>query len=65
MSTAETIFEKARSLPPARQNEVLDFVEFLLAKPDDRTAEDREWAAFSTSQLASAYGPEDAIYDKE
>lgn len=32
MTTAEQIFEKARSLPSDKQNEALRFVDFLLAR---------------------------------
>jgi hypothetical protein len=64
MSTAEIIFEKAKTLPDGLQSEVLHFVEFLLTRyePD---AEDKEWACFSAGELLTAYGPADAVYDEE
>jgi len=64
MSTAEVIFEKAKHLPDGLQSEVLHFVEFLLTRSEPE-AEDKEWASFSASQLLTAYGPEDAVYDEE
>jgi len=64
MSTAEVIFERAKGLPDGLQSEVLHFVEFLLARYEPET-EDKEWARFSASQLLSAYGPADAVYDEE
>lgn len=42
MSTAELIFEKARSLPNDQQNEALRFVDFLLARRSAE-AEATEW----------------------
>ena len=42
MSTAELIFEKARSLPSDQQNEALRFVDFLLARRSAE-AEAAEW----------------------
>lgn len=42
MSTAELIYEKARSLPSDQQNEALRFVDFLLARRSAE-AEAAEW----------------------
>lgn len=42
MSTAELIFERARSLPNDKQNEALRFVDFLLARRSAE-AEAAEW----------------------
>jgi hypothetical protein len=42
MSTAEQIYEKARSLPSDKQNEALRFVDFLLARRSAE-AEAAEW----------------------
>lgn len=64
MSTAEAIFARAKELPAPRQAEVLDFVEFLRTR-EQAAAEAGEWASFSASQLAHAYGPADAIYDEK
>jgi hypothetical protein len=64
MSMAEVIFERASALPAERQAEALNFVDFLLAQEQART-EGTGWAAFSTSQLAHHYGPQDAVYDAD
>ena len=64
MSTVDVIVQHAQRLPEDRQQEVLAFIEFLLTRENTRR-ESREWAAFSTQQIASAYGPADAIYDQE
>ena len=64
MSTAEVIFEKSKDLPDSLQSDVLDFVEFLLARHEPE-AEDKEWASFSAKQLLTAYGPADIAYDEE
>ena len=42
MSTAELIFERARSLPTNQQKEALQFVDFLLARRSTE-AEAAEW----------------------
>ena len=34
MSTADTALEKLRALPPDRQQEVIDFIDFLAQKVD-------------------------------
>ena len=55
MSTAELIFERARSLPSDKQGEALRFVDFLIAR---RTAEAEaaEWRKLllQTQDLPSA-----------
>jgi hypothetical protein len=42
MSTAERIYEKARSLPSDKQNEALRFVDFLLSRRSAKS-EAAEW----------------------
>ena len=64
MSTAEAIFEKAKALPDDRQVEALHFLNFLLSQ-ERAQADAAEWAAFSNSQLAKQYGPDDSIYDRD
>ena len=64
MSTAEAIFEKAKALPDDRQAEVLHYLNFLLSQ-ERAEAEASEWAAFSSCQLATQYGPDDSIYDQD
>jgi hypothetical protein len=49
VSTAESIFQKAKALPGSLQTEVLDFVEFLERK---HASPQEDWAALSlTSAL--------------
>ena len=36
MTIEEAILEKLRGLPPVKQQEVLDFAEFLTAKPETK-----------------------------
>ena len=64
MSTAEAIYEKAKALPDQRQLEALHYVNFLLSQ-EKAQADSGEWAAFSESQLAKHYGPNDDVYDRE
>ena len=64
MSTAETIYEKAKTLPDNLQTEALHYLDYLLLRRQAEV-EDREWAQFSAAQLLAQYAPEDAIYDKE
>ncbi len=49
MLTAEKVSQEVQKLPDAFQKEVLDFVEFLLHKSQNETAqkEEREWNNFS------------------
>ena len=64
MSTAESIFEKAKALPDNRQIEALNFVNFLMSQ-EFAKAESSDWASFSGNQLSRQYCDEDAIYDKD
>ena len=64
MSTAEAIYEKAKALPDERQVEALNYLNFLLSQ-EQAKSESQEWAAFSSSQLANQYGPDDAVYDQD
>ena len=64
MSTAETIYERAKTLPDNLQAEALRYVDYLLLCRRAE-AEDREWVEFAASQLANLYAPEDAVYDEE
>jgi hypothetical protein len=65
MSTAELIYEKAKTLPEPLQTEALHYVDYLLARRGDGDEEAAEWARFSMQNLARAYGPADDIYDKD
>jgi hypothetical protein len=64
MSTAELIYDRAKSLPEELRQEALHYLDYLQQR---RQAErdDRDWAAMSAAELAQHYAPEDAIYDKE
>ncbi len=59
MTTTQAIIQHLQSLPDSKQQEVLDFVEFLDSKRQDRIGgvESTSWSTFS---LASAmHGMED------
>ena len=64
MSAAETIYERAKTLPDDLQTEALHYLDYLTLRRQAEM-EDREWAQFSAAQLLAQYAPEDAIYDKE
>jgi len=64
MTMAEAIYERAKTLPDDLQVEALRYLDYLFLCRQAET-EDREWPQFAASQLASQYGPEDAVYDKE
>jgi hypothetical protein len=64
MSTVESIFEKAKTLPDNRQIEALNFVNFLISQ-ELAQSEASEWAVFSARQLSRQYCNEDAIYDQD
>ncbi|MGQ9684617.1 MAG: DUF2281 domain-containing protein [Anaerolineae bacterium] len=69
MSAAETIHQYVQRLPQDLQAQVLDFVEYLLAKVEREAAqsEERDWLQFSLSSAmrgmeeedTPTYGPED------
>ena len=64
MSTAELIYEKAKTLPGTLQTEALHYVDFLLSRQEAKS-EDGDWARFSASQLEKQYPSADAIYDTD
>ena len=64
MSTAEAIYERAKTLPDDLQAEALHYLDYLMLCRQTEL-EDREWAQFAAGQLANQYAAEDAIYDKE
>ena len=65
MSTAELIYERAKSLPSDLQAEALHYLEYLAAAPAGEDRDGRDWSAFSATQLAAHYAPEDAVYDED
>lgn len=62
MSTAEMIFQKAKTLPEPLQTEALHYVDFLLSR-EEAKADASPWAKLSANQLEKHYAPADAIYD--
>ncbi len=64
MSTAEAIYEKAKSLPEDRRVEALRYLDFLLAG-ERAKHEAMHWAQFSSREMSKQYAPEDSIYDQD
>ena len=64
MSTAETIYERAKTLPAELQAEALHYLDYLALRRQSEM-ESREWSQFSATQLLAHYSPEDGVYDKE
>ena len=64
MSTAELIYDRAKSLPEELQREALHYLDYLRQRREAEN-EDRVWATLSAAQLARQYAEEDAIYDRE
>jgi hypothetical protein len=62
MSTAELIYEKAKTLPEPLQTEALHYVDYLLARQRDGDERAAEWTTFSAQQLARAYGENEPEY---
>ena len=59
MTTTQAIVQHLKALTPSTQREVLDFVEFLESRQQNRTGE-KEDASWSTFSLAAAmHGMED------
>lgn len=67
MSLIERIVEKLERLPEQAQAEVLDFVEFLIAKQGRAVseAEDREWSSFSLAQALRGMTDEADVYAED
>jgi hypothetical protein len=63
-STAEAIYEKAKTLSEQRQLDALEYVNFLLSQEEARV-ESQEWTTFSRDQLVKQYGTRDAVYDQD
>lgn len=60
MMIAQKIAETVRELPPQLQQELLDFVEFLLLKRERQEA--REWSAFSVAHAMQDMECEESPY---
>ena len=61
MTTWEIIAEKAKELPPEKQLEVLDFLEFLRMRSEE-SAERRDWILLSGRGLEAAFGKNEPDY---
>lgn len=64
MTSSEQIQENVSKLPPSLQEEVLDFVEYLIAKLEREAAlqEKREWTEFSLSSAIHGMEDEETPY---
>ena len=57
MSLEEKIIKEIRDLPESKKAEVLDFVEYLKTKADDK-----DWSVFSLSSAMRGMEGEDSPY---
>jgi hypothetical protein len=67
MTTIEKITKQIQQLPEPSQQEVLDFVEFLLSRKhgDGRRQEELDWIEFSlTSAIRGMEDENDLTYDE-
>ena len=64
MDQREIIFSKLSKLPEEKQNEVIDFIEFLTAKNTDVQLpdENKDWSEFSLSQAMKGMEDEPDLY---
>ena len=60
MTLDERIYQSVQKLPDAFREELLDFIEYLLAKAE--RAEREEWAAFSLTSAMRGMEDEPALY---
>ena len=67
MTLAERIIQHVKALPESIQAEVLDFVEYLVAKVrmDRESPEDAEWSAFSLSQAMRGLESDHTAYSTD
>ena len=63
MKIEEKISESVRKLPPSLQQELLDFVDFLLTKAERR--ETRVWNDFSITSAIRGVEDEEPLYTLE
>ena len=63
MMIEEKISESVRKLPPSLQQELLDFVDFLLTKAERR--ETRTWNDFSITSAMRGMEDEEPLYTLE
>lgn len=57
MSLEEKIITQIHELPESRKSEVLDFVEYLRTKTDEK-----DWSAFTLSSAMRGMEDEDSLY---
>jgi hypothetical protein len=57
MSLEEKIIRQVHELPESKKSEVLDFVEYLKAK-----TEEKEWSGFSLASAMRGMEDEDSLY---
>jgi len=57
MSLEEKIIQQVHELPDSKKAEVLDFVEYLKAK-----TEEKEWSGFSLASAMRGMEDEDSLY---
>jgi hypothetical protein len=57
MSLEDKIIKEIQDLPESKKAEVLDFVEYLKTK-----AEDKDWSTFSLSSAMRGMEDEDSLY---
>ena len=57
MSLEEKIIEQIHELPESKKSEVLDFVEYLRTKTDDK-----KWSAFTLASAMRGMEDEDSLY---
>ncbi|MEO0273391.1 MAG: DUF2281 domain-containing protein [candidate division WOR-3 bacterium] len=60
MTLDEKIYQQVQGLPQSLQEELLDFIRFLLMKAEQR--EKQEWFAFSLSSALQDMDNEPALY---
>ncbi len=60
MTLEEKIYQQVQGLPQSLQEELLDFVQFLLMKAEQR--EKQEWLAFSLYSALQDMDNEPALY---
>jgi thymidine phosphorylase len=57
MSLEEQIIKQVHELPESKQSEVLDFVEYLRTKTDEK-----DWSAFTLSSAMRGMEEEESLY---
>lgn len=61
MTLDERIYQQIQRLPPAFQEELLDFIEYLLLKAERQ--EKQEWASLSLASAMHGMEDEPNLYD--